>query len=198
MADTYPSTLHLLSTRRSVVVRDLKEPGPSSDQIAQILEISHRVPDHGKLGPWRFIVFQGDARRQFGEELARIHSNRFPDAGRKNLDVEESRLTRAPLVIAVVSNILKDHKIPEWEQELSVGAACQNLLLAAHAQGFGAQWLTEWYSYNNDVDTLLGLGPTERLAGFIHIGSYDEKPGERVRPPLEERISFWQPGGKGS
>lgn len=193
MADTYPSALHLLSTRRSVMAKDLKEPGPSSDQIAQILEAAHRVPDHGKLGPWRFIVFQEEARAHFGEQLARIHSQKFPDAGSKNFDIEEGRLTRAPLVIAVVANILKDHKVPEWEQQLSVGAACQNLLLAAHAQGFGAQWLTEWYSYNDDVNALLQLTLTERLAGFIYIGSYDETPAERVRPSLEERISYWEP-----
>ncbi len=198
MTDSYPSALHLLTTRRSVSAQDLREPGPSSGQVKEILEAAHRVPDHGKLGPWRFIIFQGDARRQFGEKLADIHAGRFPEASRKNLDVEVNRLTRAPLVIAVVANILADHKIPEWEQQLAVGAACQNLLMAAHAQGFGAQWLTEWYSYNDDVDTLLELAPTERLAGFIHIGSYDEKPGERVRPPLEERISFWQPDGKDS
>ncbi len=191
MKDTYPSVLQLLTTRRSVKAKDMREPGPSADQLEQILQAAHRVPDHGKLGPWRFIIFQGNARARFGEELARIHAKKYPDIDSKCLNVEENRLTRAPLVIAVVANILPDHKVPAWEQELAVGAACQNLLVAAHAQGFGAQWLTEWYSYSTDVDTVLKLGSTERLAGFIYIGSYDEEPGERVRPVLEDRVSHW-------
>jgi nitroreductase len=191
MADTYPSVLELLTTRRSVSAKEMSAPGPTPDQVEQILEAAHRVPDHGKLGPWRFIVFQGDARARFGQELAKIHTKQFPDISSKCLAVEENRLTRAPLVITVVANIMEHHKIPQWEQELSVGAACQNILIAAHALGFGAQWLTEWYSYNDDVRQILGLSETEKLAGFIYIGSYDEKPAERVRPSLEERVVYW-------
>ena len=191
MADINPSALHLLTTRRSVSVKDMREPGPSPEQITQLLAAAHRVPDHGKLGPWRFIVFQGEARVQFGQKLADIHAQRFPDFDDKCREVEKGRLTRAPLVIAVVSSVLENHKVPVWEQQLSAGAACQNLLLAAHAQGFGAQWLTEWYSYSPEVERLLEFAPSERLAGFIYIGSYDEAPGERVRPPLAERVSYY-------
>lgn len=193
MPDTFPSALELLTTRRSVMANDLTEPGPSTAQIEQLLAAAHRVPDHGKLGPWRFILFEGDARRQFGQHLADIHARQFPDINSRCLAVEENRLCRAPLVIAVVANIQEHHKIPTWEQQLSVGAACQNLLLAAHAQGFGAQWITEWYSYNEEVNRLLKLADSERLAGFIYIGSYERTPGERVRPPLEERVSYWKP-----
>jgi nitroreductase len=192
MPDASPSALELLVTRRSVSAKDMKEPGPTASQLQQILEAAHRVPDHGKLGPWRFIVFQGEAQAQFGEELARIHLKEYPDISSKCLAVEENRLTRAPLVIAVVANIMDHHKIPEWEQQLSAGACCQNLLLAAHAQGYGAQWLTEWYAYHPDVARLLQLAPTERIAGFMFIGSYDSAPSERVRPPLEDRVTYWR------
>lgn len=193
MADTYPSALELLLKRRSVSTKDsLKEPGPSSEQLQQILAAGHRVPDHGKLGPWRFIVFAGEARAKFGEHLARIHAKQYPDISSRCLAVEENRLVRAPVVIAVVSQVQEKHKVPVWEQQLSAGAACQNMLVAAHALGFGAQWLTEWYSYHDDVKQLLELGPADQLAGFIYIGSYDETPSERVRPPLEERVTYWQ------
>ena len=184
-------TVNALLTRRSVLARDLKAPGPTPEQIDDLLAAAHRVPDHGKIGPWRFVLFEGDARGQFGEQLARIFLQDNPDTTPKCIDFEQQRLLRAPLVIAVISSPV-DHKVPEWEQVLSCGAACQNMLTAATAMGFGAQWLTEWYAYHKDVDSLLGLNAREKVAGYIYIGSYDDKPNERNRPALDERISRWE------
>lgn len=183
-------SLNTLLTRRSVVARDLCEPGPSQDELAQILRVAHRVPDHGKIGPWRFIVFQGPARQHFGDELAKIFVADNPDTTSKCLAFEADRLSRAPVVIAVISSP-QEHKVPKWEQELSCGAACQNMLNAAACLGYGAQWLTEWYAYHASVNQLLGLAESERVAGFVYLGSYNDAPSERKRPDLDERVSYW-------
>lgn len=183
--------LDLLLQRRSVVAKDLSAPGPTPEQLELLLRAAHRVPDHGKLGPWRFVVFQGDARGEFSRKLAELYQQDYPDATDKILAFHADTLNRAPLVIAVISTAGAHAKIPEWEQVLSAGAACQNLLVAAHAMGFGAQWLSEWYSYNDKVKALLGLEPHHQIAGFIYIGSYTQKPQERARPPLDERVVYW-------
>lgn len=185
------SFIELLATRRSVMARDMIAPGPSDEQVTTILQAGHRVPDHGKLGPWRFVVFQGDARAQFGEKLAAIYAADNPDATEKLLQFQAETLTRAPLVIAVISTAEEHVKIPLWEQVLSAGAACQNMLLAATAMGFGSQWITEWYSYHPQVRQLLGLAEHHQVAGFLYFGSFAEKPEERVRPSLEERVQYW-------
>lgn len=182
--------INTLLTRRSIVARDLCEPGPSDDEIQQILAAGHRVPDHGKIGPWRFIIFQGDARHQFGQHLADIFSRENPECGSKIVEFEKERFTRAPLIIAVISSPI-EHKVPQWEQILSSGAVCQNMLLAAKAMGYGAQWLTEWYAFNKEVDNLLALQDQERIAGFMYFGSFKQAPQERNRPDLNERISYW-------
>lgn len=183
--------LELLLKRRSVSAKDMHAPGPSPEQLQQLLKAAHRVPDHGKLGPWRFVVFEGNARAQFGQKLAAIFHKDNPDASDKLLNFQADLLNRAPLVIAVISTAAPHIKIPEWEQVLSAGAACQNLLVAAHAMGYGAQWLTEWYSYHAEVKQLLDADEDHQIAGFIYIGSYDSSPDERVRPPLEERVTYW-------
>jgi nitroreductase len=186
---TQNTTLDLLLTRRSVVAKDLREPGPSPEQLELILQAAHRVPDHGKIGPWRFIVFEGESRETFGEKIAKIFQKNQPDASDKLIEFERTRLMRAPCVIAVVANIDEQHpKIPIWEQQLAVGACCQNLLVAANSFGFGAQWLTEWYSYDEEVNAELELKNSERIAGFIYLGTYEQKPAERNRPDLQERI----------
>ena len=185
------NTIDLLLTRRSVSAKNMQGPGPNPEQLQQILAAAHRVPDHGKLGPWRFVVFQGDAREAFGIELQKIFAAENPEAKDKLIAFQAQQLLRAPLVIAVISSVDKDHKVPEWEQVLSAGASCQNILVAANALGFGAQWLSEWYSYNNQVKALLGASSEDQIAGFIYIGSYEEKPEERVRPSLDERIRYW-------
>lgn len=183
--------IELLLSRRSVSVRDMTSPGPTPEQLQTLLRAAHRVPDHGKLGPWRFVVFEGEARATFGKELANIYCQDNPDASDKLQSFQADLLTRAPLVIAVISTASEHEKIPQWEQILSAGAACQNLLIAATAMGFGAQWLTEWYGYHPQVHTLLGMAPHHRVAGFIYIGQYHQQPEERVRPALEDRVQFW-------
>jgi len=181
---------HLLS-RRSVLARDLKTPGPDQHQLEQILAAAHRVPDHGKIGPWRFLIFAGDSRDKFGRELAKIFFRDNPDTTEKCIDFEKERFVRAPLVIAVISSP-REHKVPQWEQVLSAGAVCQNILHAARSLGFGAQWLTEWYAYHAETRRLMQLEEQEKIAGFIYIGSFDQVPTERNRPVLSERIRHWK------
>lgn len=181
-----------LLSRRSVVARDLCEPGPNQDELDTILKCAHRVPDHGKIGPWRFIIFQDEARLAFGQELEKIFADENPDATDKVLEFEKERFMRAPLVIGVIYSPHEHPKVPEWEQQLSTGAVCQNILNAAHFLGYSAQWLTEWYAFNDNVNGILGLHPQEHVAGFIYIGSTKEKPSERNRPDLAERINYWQ------
>ena len=185
------STLNLLLSRRSVTAKDLCEPGPNPNELEHILRAAHRVPDHKKLGPWRFIVFQGEARKAAGELLASVLLAENPDATPQMIEFEKIRFLQAPVVIAVVSNPIPNEKAPEWEQILSTGAACQNILLGAHSMGYSAQWLTEWYSYSKEIHKTFGLSPLEKFAGFIYIGSASKAPSERERPSLEDRVSFW-------
>lgn len=182
-------TLALLSRRRSTVALAMSEPGPSADQVDQLIGIASRVPDHGKLAPWRFIVFQGEARTRFGQVLGQVFKAKNPGATEEQVAFEAGRFERAPLVIAVISSVTENHKIPEWEQVLSAGAACQNLLIASSAMGYGAQWLTEWYAFDADVNAGLGLGPNERIAGYLYVGSAKDEPVERVRPAA--RVDHW-------
>ena len=184
--------LDLLRKRRSVVANNMVEPGPDADQLEELLSIAARVPDHGKLAPWRFVVFKGDARARFGEVLARRYRELNPQAEDKFVELEGARFTRAPVVVGVVSRAEPHPKIPEWEQVLSAGAVCQNLLVAATAMGFASQWLTEWYAFDDGIKAAMGLEPHEKVAGFVYIASASEPPGERARPVLAEVTSFWQ------
>ncbi|XOV81964.1 MAG: nitroreductase [bacterium] len=188
--------LERLQQRRSVKAMDICEPGPGPDDLQLILEIGARVPDHGKLGPWRFICFTEDARIDFGEILAQRYQALNPGARTPNVVAERNRFTRAPVVVAVIADVKPHVKIPEWEQQLSVGAVCQNVLVAASLAGYAAQWLTEWYAFDPVINTALELSPTERVAGFIYLGSATEKPAERVRPDLETRLTHWSPPAK--
>jgi nitroreductase len=183
-------TLDFLLQRRSVSAALLGEPGPDAGQLDGILRAAIRVPDHKALAPWRFIVFEGAARQSFGARLAAIHAARKPDDAR-GIETERSRLTRAPLVIAVISSPKPSDRVPEWEQLLSAGAACQNILHAAHALGFAAQWVTEWISYDDAVKQLLNLADGERVAGFVYIGTASEKPMERPRAEPKDVVSHW-------
>lgn len=187
-------TIDLLLTRRSAKALTMVEPGPSDDELETVLRAGARVPDHGKLAPWRFILFKGEARRQFGEVLARIYAKVEPRATNEQIEFEASRLTRAPVVVAVVSRVTPGIKIPEWEQLLSAGAVCQNMLIAATALGYGAQWLTEWYAFDADVSRELGLGENEKIAGYLYFGSESVAKDERPRPELSEITSEWRPG----
>jgi nitroreductase len=181
-----PDAIKLLSTRSSSKAAELKAPGPSAAEIDRLLTIACRVPDHGKLTPWRFIVFEGDARLAAGDFIAGAFRAKYPDAKPENIEFERKRLAHAPLVIAVVSRAGPHVKIPEWEQVLSAGAAAMNLVLAAHALGYGANWITGWYAYDRGVLDALGLAPHERIAGFIHIGTPSGPAQDRTRPPLSE------------
>ncbi len=183
--------IDFLLTRRSVTARNLTEPGPSDEQLHQILRAAHRVPDHGKLGPWRFIILKGDSRAKFGEVLGAAFQKENPDAFDELIEVEKERFQRAPVVVAVTSRITPEHKIPEWEQTLSSGAACMNMLNAAHALGLAAQWITEWPAYNDDVAKALGVGEEERIAGFIYIGTAAQAPDERTRPEIGDIVTEW-------
>ena len=181
--------LEFLLSRRSVPVKALTAPVPDRAALDVILTAGVRVPDHGKMAPWRFVLFQGEERTKFGQILAKIWSGEN-DTDEARMELELNRFTRAPLVIAVISHVLEKHSIPEWEQILSAGAACQNLLIGAQAMGYASQWLTEWYAYHPYVKDSLGMRSGERVAGFIFIGSTDDDPVERVRPGAE--IGVWR------
>jgi nitroreductase len=187
-----PDALELLTTRRSFKAVELSGPGPSAAEIDTLLTIASRVPDHGKLTPWRFIVFEGEARGAAGAAIAAAFCRRYPDAKPEHVEAERNRLIRAPLVIAVVSRASPHVKIPEWEQILSAGAAAMSLVLAAHALGYGANWITEWYAYDRTVLDALGLAAHEKIAGFIHIGRPPAPPGDRPRPLLSEIATRFQ------
>jgi nitroreductase len=181
-----PDALELLKTRRSIKPHELKAPGPSAAELETLLTVASRVPDHGKLAPWRFIVFEGEARHRAGDAIVTAFRAKYSDATAEQAEAERTRLTRAPLVIAVVSRAAPHVKIPEWEQVLSAGAAAMNLVIAAHALGYAASWITEWYAYDRAVLDALGLQPHEKIAGFVHIGRPPGVPEDRPRPPLAE------------
>lgn len=187
------ATLALLKTRRAVKPPMLSEPGPSAAQLDEILTIASRVPDHKKLTPWRFVVFEGEARARFGEVLAaaaQAEDKMEPSPVR--LETERQRFMRAPVVVAVISSVKNPAPAPEWEQVLSAGAACFNMCLAANAMGFGTDWLTEWAAYSPAVGKALRLGANERVAGFIYIGTPRERQEERERPALADIVTRWQ------
>jgi nitroreductase len=182
-------TLDLLKTRRSVKPIEMAGPGPSPAELQTLLTVASRVPDHGKLAPWRFIVFEGDARLAAGEAFAAIFRTDRPDATPDQVEFERLRLARAPLVIAIISRAGPHAKIPEWEQVLSAGAVAMNLLTAAHALGFVAAWLTEWYAYDRRALDALGLAASEKIAGFVHIGRPTKPAEDRPRPALAEVVT---------
>ena len=184
-----PDAIELLKTRRSMKPREMTGPGPSPAEIETILTIGARVPDHGKLSPWRFIVFEGDARVRAGEIIAGVFTKKNPQATAAEIEVEQKRLTDAPLVIGVVSFTRPHPKVPAWEQELSAGASAMNIVTAATALGYGACWLTGWFAFDRDVLDGFGLKPDEKLVGLIHIGNVT-KPGEdRPRPALSDIVT---------
>jgi len=185
--------LHLLKNRRSIVARDMGQDGPDADQLADILRAGLRVPDHGKLGPWRYIVFEGPSRAQFGGVLEAAYlASGMPDEDDRR-QFERQRFTRARVVVAVVSVVKSESKIPEWEQILSSGAVCQNMLNAAASMGLAGQWLTEWYAYDPMVLQALRLHENERIAGFMYFGSVVNTPNERVRPDIDDKLMHWRP-----
>ena len=185
-------SLDSLNQRRSVPSRQLGEPGPDPAQLEQILAAAIRVPDHGKLVPWRLLLIRGDARARLGAALAAIHRRNEPDAPTSVIEKDRDRFNFAPLIVAVIARIEADHpKIPAQEQLLSAGCVAYNLLLGAQAQGFGAQWLTGWAAYDREAGALLGLAADERVIAFVHIGSAREPAPERTRPALTTVLAEW-------
>jgi nitroreductase len=184
-----PDALQLLKSRRSVKPVELSAPGPSAGQIDTILSIASRVPDHGKLAPWRFVLFEGEARKAAGDAIAKVFKEANPQATDDQVAFERNRLARAPLVIAVVSRAAPHVKIPEWEQVLSAGAATMNLVTAAHALGYAANWITEWYAYDRKALDVLGVKGDEKIAGFVHIGTPAKAPEDRPRPALSDIVT---------
>ncbi|MCG6122438.1 MAG: nitroreductase [Microvirga sp.] len=186
----HQQTLDLLAARRSTAARMLSEPGPGREQLESMLTIAARVPDHGKLEPWRFIVIAGESRERIGGVIAAAALADDPGIDAEKLAQQQGLLSRAPVVVAVVSRAAPHPKIPEWEQVLSAGAVCQNLLIAAAASGFAANWITEWIASDRRVLDALGLDAEERIAGFVHIGSADFTPPDRARPTLESVVTW--------
>jgi nitroreductase len=188
-----PQALDLLLSRRSGSAKAMKGPGPSDDQIKTLISAATRVPDHGKLTPWRFLILKGDARAALGEVLVGALKSSEPDVGEERLAIERRRFLRAPVVIAVVSRVREAIPIPEWEQMLSCGAACQTLCIGAHAMGFVANWITEWPAYHPVVREALGLTSGERIAGFIYLGHPVEPLVDRPRPRFDDVAKEWKP-----
>jgi len=188
------SPLSLLRTRRSGKPRDLIAPGPGDDQVMAMIALASRTPDHGKLFPWRFVAVRGEDRAALAVALQRIMAAEKPDCGPRDLEAAEQFAMQAPAMVVVLSKPVTPHKIPLWEQELSAGAACMNLLHAAHAMGFAGGWLTGWAAYSDAVRDVFG-GADERIAGFVFIGTPAYPLEERPRPQLSEIAHFWTPGG---
>ena len=186
--------LSFLSTRRSAKPRDLVEPGPSADELRQIIAIASRSPDHGKLHPWRFVHVARAKRAEFAAVRKRAYLKENPAPGRLEQEANEKFAHQAPELIVALSSPKAGIKIPVWEQELSCGAACMNLLCAAGALGYAAGWVTGWAAYNDEVRDAFGSAD-ERIAGFIFLGKMGAEYEERLRPTLEEVWSEWRAGG---
>lgn len=185
--------LELLGRRRSIPALQLAEPGPTDDELNHILSIAMRVPDHGSLEPWRFIVVKGSHRDHLANKLISAF-------GEKNRDDDEVEIvgrkirgicTSAPLLIIVVSCPNPSSKIPEWEQMLSAGAVCMNLITAVAASGYDSTWLTGWPAYDARAMKILGLGLSEKIAGIIPIGTASRDFSDRERPSLADHVKFW-------
>ena len=186
------SALSLLETRRSGRPRELVAPGPSADQLERVLTIAMRTPDHGKIAPWRFVVVGPDQREQLADLLARALPEHDPEAGAAHHQKARDFAHQAPVMIVLISSPIQGHKIPVWEQELSCGAVAMNLLHAAHAFGYVGGWITGWQAYSPRV-TRAFCKESERIAGFIFLGTSANPLEERPRPALIDHVSDWQP-----
>ena len=182
-----------LKTRRSVGIGFLKDPGPNPKELVEILTMGTRVPDHGKVVPWRLILIEGEARAQAGEKLAEIAKQIRPDLDEAGLEIERRQFLPAPLTIGVLLSPKPNPKAPEIEQLLSAGNVCFNLSHAAFAMGFAASWTNRWYGFNTDAQTMLGAKGGERFVGFVHIGTPTMLPEDRERPSIDSVVSRWEP-----
>ncbi|MFA5601199.1 MAG: nitroreductase [Phenylobacterium sp.] len=184
-----PEVLHFLARRRSASAVNLTEPAPSPAELDALLRIAVRVPDHGKLSPWRFVVLSGEGKAEAAARLEALASGR----GDARAVAKLAKLKTPPMAVAVVSRAKPGLDIPEWEQQLSAGAVCTLLLVGAQAMGYGANWITDWYSYDAEARTILGLEPDERIAGMIMLGTAKEPPLERERADPAALTSVWRP-----
>ena len=181
----------LLTARASTPSRLLKSPGPNATELQALLQSAMRVPDHGKLAPWRFVVVQGHARQRLADLIVARRKSIEPEVTAEALEKDGMRFLHAPLIVVVIASLSLGHKIPDTEQTASASAVCMQLLNAAFAANFGAQWLTGWAAYDLVVIRALGLGANEHISGFIHIGSADAPASERPRPALSEKLSYF-------
>lgn len=193
MFNDLSSPLNFLATRRSGRPRDMIEPGPKSAELQQILEIATRTPDHGKLAPWRFVIVEKDQRRSFAEILHAAYRIDRDKPGKLEIEAIDQFAHQAPALVVALHSPGESSKIPAWEQELSTGAACFNLIAAAHTQGFVGGWLTGWAAYSDAVRDAFGEAQ-EKIAGFIFLGTAGAELKERPRPDYEEIVGKWSPG----
>lgn len=190
---THSALVEHFLTRRSVGPAFLAEPGPEGEALEILLRIATRVPDHGKIAPWRLVLFTGDARAAAGDKLAEIARRRRPGITDAELDVERRQFLPAPLTVGVLSSPKPHPKVPEFEQLLSAGNVAFNLVHGAHALGFAAQWITRWYAFDEEAATMLGAAAGERFVGFVHIGTPTLAIEDRPRPELATVVTSWQP-----
>lgn len=183
-----PEVLAFFARRRSASALTLRAPGPAADEITTLLRLAARVPDHGKLAPWRFIVLEGAAKDAVAGRLQAIAAAR-PDAAKAEAAL--GKFKAPPVAVAVVSSP-KPGEIPEWEQLMSAGAVCLTLLNTATAMGYGANWITDWYAYDPEARAILGLSKAEKVAGFVLLGTPREPPKERERPAVAPLVSRWK------
>jgi nitroreductase len=185
------SVLTYLATRKSGSAKAMGPPGPSPDQLRQILDIAVRVPDHGKLTPWRFVLFEGDARAAIGDAFSARWAELNPTHGAETLSFQRGLFMRAPTIVTVVSTAAAHAKIPVWEQQLSAAAVCYNIVLAAGAMALHAQWQTDWVAYDSVSKAAMGIGETETVAGIIYIGTATAPLEDRPRPDVSKLITVW-------
>ncbi len=181
----------LLGSRRSASPKAMGEPGPTDEQLSEILNAAVRVPDHGKLTPWRFVLFEGEARAKFGDAMKARWRELHPEYGEEALDFQRNMLLRAPVVIAVISTAAPHPKIPEWEQVLSAAAVCQTMLFAATTLGVGCAWNTDWMAYDAGMRKVMRLHPHEKVAGFIYLGTSTATLEDRPRPDPLSLLTRW-------
>jgi len=186
--------LDFLNQRRSTPLALLTEPGPQNDELSMILQLASRVPDHRRVVPWRFVVFLGAAKQQAAKLIGQRFLELNPKSDKSKADLESHKFSKSPVVIALVSSPDSTHKTPVWEQNLTVGAVGQNLLLASNAAGFAGVWLTCWYAYDQNIRQQFQVKGFEQIAGFFHLGTASEQPIERPRPNMEQIVSYWKPG----
>ncbi len=185
------SLLAFLKSRKSASAKAMTGPGPDAVQLRDILSMAVRVPDHGKLNPWRFIVFEGDARGQVGEKFAARFAELHPEYPAESVDFQKSLLVRAPVVVAVVSTAAVHAKIPVWEQQMSAAAVCFNMVLATQAHGFDVQWQSDWIAYDDGAKAAMGISANEKVAGIIYIGTSAVPLEERPRPDAAALTTYW-------